>query len=384
MVHSRRLRHLLLFAAVIGFVLQVSQVVKQYFRFETRSQVSFVLDQRQQTIGASICIDAYSLINWKALGRQQELDVMSWLTTAGNLTLKRLFEATPTAEQVIKVIWYRDADGVMRISDGNEWQRVTNMTRFYSQGCMCYKIAWQFDNKYHPDDVRLASSFTFILYQITFTHQVKDARNVSIILAKDDVTPFTSRMYTSVNHPSRFINSYTAHQTRDTVYLLPKPYDTSCTQASGQEYFDCVRLCIVNGSMAKGMASDTLIHTRPLDLSLMPLLPDNQTMQWSHGLRRSCHRRCYRKPCAFFHSVTHTSLVAHTTDSLQVSVRTSQMPSKETTHVAVMTFIEFFSFLCTSIGAWFGVSFLSFMTASQWLMRRQQDHSNRVTVLSNS
>ena len=106
----------------------------------------------------------------------------------------------------------------------------------------------------------------------------------------------------------------------------------------------------------------------------MPLASDHL-----HRIARSVQEKCIKQCLGAFvycqddYSITYTThSLQSSKDPLELVVRTSKLLTKVTRSVPDMSFIDYFSFVTSCFGTWFGVSFLSIKTLTRRMMRRKR------------
>ena len=91
-------------------------------------------------------------------------------------------------------------------------------------------------------------------------------------------------------------------------------------------------------------------------------------------IKDACDASCHSMPCADEYTRTKTSFSRLGKMHLGFALMSPQEPDVETSVQPTMSFIEFFSFVCSCFGTWFGLSFLSLES----LLRRR--HRMRMKV----
>ena len=356
------LRLLLLFLSAAGFLVQVSQVASQYLAYKTTSDVKFEEEQQQPAIIATVCFKTDDIINWNSADSKSAM---------ANMTLSNIFAATPAAEDALKLVQYRDEDGNVRFAVNKvDVQAAVSVSRFYSQGRVCYMTRTRFNYSFPADVVQLADDFTFALYRLVFSEAFMNASSVQIVLNTAQY-PHASRRFASLKHLEGRARSWSTFSSFEQVILLPPPWDTKCIKVNYPVFFAKRRQCMMtgmmqwNGSKGGDERSDKLQLLPPFEIleegltGRLMLATDDHFASFSRKLFHRCWTSSPVIPCRQFHSVTHTHAQKSTDESLELTVQTSKQPSRVTRFSPLMSFVDFFSFLCSCFGTWFGVSFLS-------------------------
>ena len=142
---------------------------------------------------------------------------------------------------------------------------------------------------------------------------------------------------------------------------MQPPYDTSCRDKHPDMMFTCRYNCLVHRFKSHRIMLPDAIVSHPLDYRIIGSQdiqhPDNITIV--SQVDKECQARCHFIPCLQKFSLTATMSSLVTDVVLGFEMRSPNEPDMSTVALPVMHFVEFFSFLCSCFGTWFGISFLS-------------------------
>lgn len=382
-MQSTLVNRIILVGSFIGFLFQSSQVSIQYFKFETRKVISFLSESVQEPVATSVCFDIPDILDWDRVRHETGKKKIEEL----NFTLEQLFRYARDRSELLKHVSYRDASGRFRMDIGNKWNDRMKISRFYTQGLVCYLINADFEYSFAPEVARLdSSSYNYQLMHFVFDPVIRPNRILVTLSVYDH--PYISRQFSSYAY-MEMGNVIECFKISEEVKLLPSPWDTNCadpSRTSELNSFDCRKDCMIKAMQVTGYLPSTVILNHPLPVRLMPLIPDEKLANYSQSMQNECRKNCTSRftPCIMFHSVTYTEVMKKSNESLELIVRTSKQPSKMTEAVRGMSFIDFFSFLCSCFGTWFGISFLSLQSFILWLGKRSQAERDKVTPFADT
>ena len=287
----------------------------------------------------------------------------------GRLTIGQLFDYTPDGTDIIRSCVFRPDNWDLKAGNASVCNDRFKISRFVTQERMCYHIKDTSDFTYDHDSVSLSTYLPSVIYEITFNDKLKEANVVSVITFTGDL-PYFSRVYSSP--PVAFYDGK-AKKTSDIIsatpvdtrmHILERPYDTDCYDKSEEEMFRCEYECLIQHLSELGLMPAWLLIREDYLLPHLRLttLFDAQNVTVKEHLdksRNTCNGLCFSRTCELL--LTRTYAAVSKIGDFSVAVRLMSPPDPETQVTAVhsMSFIDFFTFICSCFGTWFGISFLS-------------------------
>lgn len=379
---------LLILSACIGFLTQVTHVSSEYFAYHTSNKIKTVQPQKIIVPRISLCIryndifDADRFLNDTGIRVKRVYNLETVIAEASKVTLAQVFEYTPDADQVMDSCYYRLTEFDYIQANKSTCNQRIKVSKFYMQEYICYQF---------EETVRLVRAvsithslfYSYKIFEVGLSAVFKRAVVVAA-MAHYHTYPHIARDYTSykalypdarhlVNRSCNFLlvsGKWTA------VELLESPYDTRCVPRDLSLYYDCFARCLIHrmSPIDRVPYSEILIH--PFDKKHLNLndLADPGTYDKVKRWNSECNKQCYFRPCIQHLSVTttHEDMLANI--SMGFAALSPPAPGTQTTAVPTMTPIEYFSFVCSCFGTWFGLSFLSLVQ-----LKKGRKHSSVTT-----
>jgi hypothetical protein len=381
-----KMKILLIILSMIGFVIQVTQVSRQYFKYTTTTVVTFVRPHTVKNHPVAVCIRYSDILDKDALFKETGIRMrpLAWLQDAiedeDKLTIRQVMDYTPAAEHVIDSCFYRPDRWLLTTGSGRECHKRFNVSKFYTGELICYKIEEMRDIPIDTAGVTKATFKTLLVFEVEFTPVFTQSRVAYVIMFLGTV-PYKSRENIAFIPPLKvpgsnqsIYNTLYATPADTRVKLLPAPYDTNCTKIDSEVKFTCKKSCLIQKYKLLNRAPTFELLTLRHDLK--PLTTKdlmNQTIkQQADKYLNECVHQCDFTPCLI--EFSHTTVLPHLRPRIGFSVASviAFLPDTHTRAQAKMSFIDYFSFICTCIGAWFGISFLT-LDPSRWLGKRKQN-----------
>ena len=279
----------------------------------------------------------------------------------------------------------------------------------------CYRLRLiKFDRQeYSYRAAAFALNHAGLLYSVSYNISTfEKTMFMKIILNEVDPHPFRSSAYTSpvarlYNKKTRLARynyfSLTYYIVRN--YFLPAPYKTDCIDYRVQGFIDaedCIKKCLINSSLA---AFDrypySVLEAEPLNLKIfnVGILKRNETVsKMLYRLERRCQLKCKKVGCFLRYTITQVTKDPDN-DIMTFNVLIPQLPSYTIKFRPRMQFIEYFIYVLSCFGTWFGLSVLSLnpFKRSIWMpaemaaqirrnsrppdvLRKQTEHYNKSCV----
>ena len=374
---KRLLPKLVLMLSFTGFVLQVLQVSLQYFAYATTSVVWLVVPDALAWHDVTICIRYSDILDIESLERETGIlykrapgstgaAFQDAVENESKMMIKYIFDYTPKASDVIDSCIYRPDDWTISFGDADHCGRLFNVSRFMMQEMMCYAIHSLNSFQLQRTSVTLSTFYKCHVYELLFNQKLASAVIVNAIASPDGTLPWLSREYSSplavkscgeVTHNFLFVTPSSTH-----MHKLPPPYDTHCVDMVLDEMYECTRRCLLDRLASQGKAPTwSILHER--EGQLYPItqvdMRNRSKRDTFTSADRDCNRACAFAPCDVTYTRTSTTPAMRQETILGFALKSPPQPDTLMQFHATMSFIDYFSFVSSCFGTWFGISFLS-------------------------
>lgn len=391
-------RKLIIISSLIGFLTQVTQMSTLYFKYATTTQVTFTMRTQIQPHSLVLCVRYNDILDRERLFKETGIevndvtDIVDAMSQQSKLTVRQMFEYTPSGDDAIHGCFYRPSDWTMVTSDREVCNRLFKVTRYVTQEFMCYAVYPVNVKVIGTDAVTMSHFKQFVTYDILMSPVFDQADHV-VPIAFFKEYPYISRSYSEVvilrkesktlsgndyNLINIFPNEFVIRQ-------LEKPYDTGCIPKDQDEYWICRRDCLM-GEFVDKLDRLPLTEIMPesdmasYDMRLVSTTDfENQT--FADGVTdtyRKCNHLCAYNPCEMTYTKTSFRPLTFQNFSLMLSSMTPTEADVSTESQARMTFVEFFSFICGCFGTWFGLSFASLFRSSRRFVKKKREKNSSV------
>jgi hypothetical protein len=212
------------------------------------------------------------------------------------------------------------------------------------------------------------------LYSVSFniSPSFETVQFLKIIVNEHDQRPFRSAAFTPL--VERFFNNKTKlarYNWFTTTYyivtneLLPAPYATKCMDYSTLGYLDsedCTKKCLIRQSMIAFQRYPYSIYEgQPLNNKIITVsqLQTNSSMnKMLYRFESKCMKECKKFGCNLNYTITQVTKDPNN-DYITFNVHIPQFPNYFIKFRAKLSFIEYFIYVLSCFGTWFGLSILS-------------------------
>lgn len=352
---------------VLGCAFQVENISLSYFSFESVTKIRYYAPETVIYPELHYCFRyLQDALDWNAIETKYgyrphatEEEKRKWVDM---ITIKDIFEFTPQFE-IIKCI-IRDKSGFNGIISKKNNCTFFTITKYVQQQYVCYRIKPKQMKPVKFSNVHSSLYFERMLYEIHFngilSRAMKSRTAISEILF-----PHIARIYA----PSFFKNNYEnigiliSCQAFENKFLS-YPYDRQpCTDyVSYSKYCECVDKCISSQTIKHfNRKSFHEFHTIPEDIKMISdSMITNETIQmFLTVLFEKCTISCPIKPCAYSYCITNghsksTKIVNESTDTSFIRIESPPRPNISIEYIPSLPLLDFFIFIFTSLGIWFG------------------------------
>ena len=394
------IRAIVFMTALIGFIFQVITVLQQYFKYETRTQVHVQIPENVVHHNVSFCISYIELLDAKRLEEETGIKWKKHVTNYSDLFLDRLvtidqvFKYTPEAGDAIESCIVRTNDWMFHPLLAKNCSKSFNVSKFLTLDFMCYRIQPLNHLKMKLRYVTQSMFLQFVMFEMELGRRFAVAEFVNVIVYTGSY-PFISRDFSSLttlktapgaaNKTHNYLNVYSSDFS---IKQLPAPFDTGCRNRSADDQFTCQYDCLLRRYQSSTIMPFNIIIPDRLNHRILGykdlLNPDILALVSKND--RECEKECFFTPCLQQYTKTTIDPVYFDGWVLGLGMRSPIDPDIETESVPVMKFVEMFCFLCSCLGTWFGVSFLS-MDPFQYAMfqaKKRRTKKSKQAVIGDS
>lgn len=387
------LNRLLVLLSMIGFSLQVINISVQFFTFTTITHVRVSTPEKIAPYAVAICFRFSDILQTDRMFNETGIKLAHVETIddairdEGRLTIKQVFEYTPKAEDAIASCYYRPDPWVVVGAKAKECREQFEVSKFQTQEFMCYKI-WEREHRDLRMDVATRSTFgKNEIFSVYFNVSFKDADVINPIIMnnrdldeEDDLPklPYRSRDHSPVLkirdplNPSGSNNFFQVIPSSFESTALEAPYDTQCINRQVGEIADCRLKCQLQKMRPFKLVPGYELLQEEYDLKPVATR-DIQNDLRGPQIREAvnyCTKKCTFKPCSGSFTASRARVRSVNDPSIGFALVTPVAPVIRVTARPSMSFVDFFSFVSSCFGTWFGISFLSI---GSWKFFKQKE-----------
>ena len=373
-------RLLIIAISVLGFLLQVTIVSRQYFHYDTTTSLEHERPRVIRHRAIALCIRFADLMDSERLERETgirwkgetegEDEEQEALEKEGKLTTRQIFAFTPNASALIASCFYRLDDwSYERSSNASRCASEFTVERFLTLEFICYKTAEAVLRPIKVSGVTLSTFHTTQIFQISLSDVIGSRARVVQAIAFRGGLPFNSRRRAAVTFLEDEADSRTTlfvSATETMTTLLAAPYDTACVRKPETRLSSCLKECELRrmAVIARVPPWHLILESEASDLKMLSYkdLKDERMLALSRAAFDACEKECAFTPCIQKSTTAfvETSVSKRATAAaLSVVAVSSRQPDTIVTAVATMSTVDYFSFLGSCFGFWFGASVLS-------------------------
>lgn len=375
-----RLTALIVLFCSIGCFYSVWLLSDSYFNYEQSTNIIIQVKEKTKMTALSICLyyppilqHSHSLFS--SLNKKKDSPTIG--DAEKKLTLKAIFDMTPSTEQVLINCSYRLPDELdLFQGDKNVCNEFFRVTKYYTVQYICYRFTPNKTANQHYSflAVRYSLIDPGLFYQINF--------NQSLFENATDIQPSTynwngypkSRFSTVVKNAPKgstnkknetlthFFFSYYKLRNR----LLPAPFPTNCInytlQSPFSEQSECYDHCMRNLTIQKHNKLPYAAVTKqalPFKLITSSDFENNTFEKEFQSFQKHCSKKvCAKNNCRQLYYVTTYVHREWTSNGLVFGLTTSQSPDLVTEYEPKRELFDFLIDIFNCFSNWYGWSFM--------------------------
>lgn len=406
MSRKRRLFGLLTFVyglvCAIGCYIQINSITASYFEYQITTQVKVELPTTLLLPSLNVCFRIVDLFNFPLYVNQSNVNVSQITGSKGPsapdlpidalmsmITIHDVFKYTPgNTKNLLSCCIYRrpNSYNFHDLRDSNACHEMFSVANFYLQEFICYRVELSkyVNQEYHYRSVAFALTHPGLLYSVSFniSPHFESVQSLKIIVNEQHERPFRSAAFT----PSvgRFFDNRTKLSRYNwfttTFYILtnelmPPPYQTKCLDYSTLGFIDhedCTKKCLIKECLRAFQRYPYSVYEKEAlnekIITLSQLHANASMSKMLYRFERKCAKQCNRKGCAISYTVTHVTKDPNN-DFMTFNVLIPQFPNYFIKFHPKLSFIEYFIYVLSCFGTWFGLSILSLNPCNykEWL-----------------
>ena len=393
------IRAIVFIGAFAGFIYQVTTVLQQYFKYETRTQVHVQIPDNAVYHNVALCISYIDLMDGDRLEKETGIKRKNMTANYSDhfldrpIAINQVFKYTPEAGDTIGTCTIRVNDWVFQHLYGNDCSKSFNVSKFLTTDYMCYNIKPLNHLNVKQRFVTQSHYLPFTMFEVDLRNTFAVAEYVNLI-AYIGSYPFMSRDFSSFKTlkpaPAAKKKTYNYLSVFSSDYLirqLPAPFDTACYSRSADDQFTCKYDCLLHRYESLNMMPVNSIIPDQLHHQILTYndLQDPDIVALVSKNDNECQKKCFFTPC--LQQYTKTTIDPDYWEGfvLTLGMRSPIDPDIETEAKPVTPFYEMFCFLCSCSGTWFGISFLSMNPLQYAMFRRvKKKRINKLAARMNS
>src|SRR4029077_15407918 len=131
---------------------------------------------------------------------KREVSYKALMNDQSRLTIRQIFDLTPSPETVIAECRFRAEQFKMNMRHRKSCESVLNISKFYMQEFICYSVYLKNITSYDPWEILHSLQYSYVVFQYTFTAEMNRAAELRIMVYTDYL-PFMSRDYAQILNP---------------------------------------------------------------------------------------------------------------------------------------------------------------------------------------
>lgn len=362
-----------------GLKMQIIHVSKQYFSYQTMTKISMSFPVQLPPPALSVCFRFGDIADLDLVDKICPIN-RSWSPGQihrkifEKLTLRQIFDVVPESSNAIGYCNIRfPGRYVMKGYRKAYCYKFFNVTRYYMQEYMCYRVIMNINDTYNFESVSQAESARGKIYNILF--RLADfgrTESMSVIIHRKKVptnsryySPIIRRAFTKNSSYSPYVKFHFTYSMTD-IEKLPSPYDTKCGTIDGLTMRDCKKKCLIDGTLAtfnKLPFNWIIEHQDPtIDINKHLIRKEdfmNATVDRTFDeLELSCRVKCNIAHC---HLTSYNTQLLSTDqeedeDYMSFAVYLPQQQNILVKHVPLMEINEYLIYIMSCLGTWLGLS----------------------------
>lgn len=355
-----------------GFIFQSKEVCEKYFKYKTTIDTTLMIPDQISTPSLSVCHLFLPILNrteYEKYSIRKDPPTLNnplgW-NERNQLTIEQIFNLTKDGRSTVEGCGRRQPS-MWTFKKSSSCKEEIAVKKFIMQEFVCY--TYSFPDMPTLTLMRLAQAYNYI--NTAYDLSVGDVPTSSVLYIfahPSNGLPLFSRNYgkqvdrqinrNGSSKPNRFFVTVRLNHIRH----LPPPYETACTN---EDSYNCHRLCVIENMEDIYRFPFTEIATTPVNLKQVSMedMENNKTNHIIENIYGYCQSKCYRILCDFHFGTTNVHsyfVLGGRKNQIEFRLLIPDSPSIDINYKAAVSFLDFFVYMCSSFGLWFGLSVASF------------------------
>ena len=365
----RIVRFIIFLCATLGFVYQLQSTLIGYFRHQTITRTSNVYHiDSMSVMSISICLPYVDILDYERLYKERKLKLNKlarkerFNALQDIVTVRDIFDFTPDSQSIISSCSLRiNSPRVMTfLSDRVECNKQLTIKKYFSQEFMCYAV--------QPDQVELPYNIIFTtidspntVYSVYLNKTVSSKLTFNRLIVHSNTSlPRISKRYSELINVNRK-SDLTVKYTKVFVELLGYPYDKFTCNSNSAIYTTCLEECSMGKSIQ--MFDRVLYDIDTVKRYSYKVISYKQSSKVAisdsiSDILSSCKGQCNIFTCKFDYAIT--SFKVNQAETYAISLLSPASPYMWTVFMPRLELLDLFVYVMGAVGAWFGISFISF------------------------
>ena len=365
---------------LIGFLYQISEISVQYFSYKTNTKVILHLDYNFNNPSIVFCsryTDIIDRTNYQKYGIHEKCNYNSaeYLSDQSKLNITDIFDLTPKPENVMTGCRMRENAYTTQTKEN--CYSLFNVTKYLEGEFICYQFRTKIlDSKFKCDQATLSYIWINQLYSLSLHPRFLLSNAIKLItyIPRELNNSFSGLPYVSRRFYDFMVRfGYDAPETSRIHFIyisgdvhvmkrLQTPYDTHCVENQEQSELYCKTKCNIGSFKKHNLFPPNEMTTDPLPMKHLNIisLRNESLLRDAKERNDKCMMKCNSPLCDEWFSVATTKHFASKQNGLiTISSTCSNRPAVIIQYLPRITFMELAMYASTSLGIWFGVSFLA-------------------------
>lgn len=372
---------------IAGFVYQVVLISNVFFRYDVILNNELYLPGKLKLPGLNVCfrygdIIDFDMINAKYPGKNltYEEGVKNNFEDLQNVvTIEDIYDMTPYDPDILIFCSVRTVPSyyLTDLKGDEECHKLYwEVTQYFIMGLICYKFnhTHEFQNEtLEIDQVAFTYDNPGMIFQISLNQTSFARADYFRAIVTEGVRDPTEtlgfaqtmrRLYDPVEKSGEF-NSFRIDFYRYRVSRLKPPYTTWCREyhekstKMKQSQKDCINICISKQSrelLGKVMFNQAEIKWNMSHVT-QKTLEDDKVLEIFQRFQKVCLDECSQIPCEEGRSVSQIESIPTEAKGIDFTVSSPMHMFYHIMYYPKLTFMDYFVYVSSCIGVWFGLSF---------------------------
>ena len=365
---------------LLGLTFQILELSIIFFRYQTSTKIMYEIREFEEYQTLFFCPSIVDLLN---RSRHKEYGIYPYrpmdLKEVGNelsqLTIKNMFEWTPSASSFIDRCWIREFKNNQEFKyptyrNHDECKKVFKTTKSVMGESICYTVSPPEGISFSVPDISGYLTHANEAYTIHIGREFERKLWVIRVMSQpSSYNPLYSRMF--VARFTRFANQKVSVYGQSTeIERLPPPYDTMCLESHDRE--TCNEACwtkellTVNRVPWTSILSEKTYSTSQMNMLTYKDYFNSTIRQFANETDKKCKLHCRsRTECRT--QFSRTTLVVQPEGGFYFKSMLPNGPQVSIVSLSLLSLVEYLVQLGSCFGTWFGLSVIS-LNPSNWSM----------------